>query len=89
VISWPGQAIHKHQTFSPEGTVSQLTLESLERRVAALERELAHWAQHQQQPVRWKDWRQALGQFTPSELSLQIDAAGRDIREADRRRADQ
>jgi hypothetical protein len=68
--------------------MSQLTLESLERRVAALEREMAQRAQPRDQPLTWKDWRQAVGHFTPSELSEKVDAAGRAVREGDRRQAD-
>jgi hypothetical protein len=68
--------------------MSQLTLESLEERVAALEREMAQWLESRQRAERFKDWRRAVGQFTPSELSEEIDIAGRDIREADRRQAD-
>jgi hypothetical protein len=68
--------------------MSQLTLESLEERVAALEREMAQWLESRQRAERFKDWRQAVGQFTPSELSEEIDIAGREIREADRHQAD-
>ena len=69
--------------------MAPLTLESLEQRVAALERKLAQWPPDSPPAVRWKDWRQAAGQFTPSELSEEIDAAGRAIREAVRQQADQ
>ena len=68
--------------------MSQLTLESLEQRIAALERGMAQWLQAQQQAVRFKDWRQAAGRFTPSDLSQEIDAEGQRIREADRRQAE-
>ena len=68
--------------------MSLLTLENLEQRIAALEQEMAQWRQTRQQGVRFKDWRQAVGQFTASELSEEIDAAGREIREADRRQTE-
>ena len=77
-----------HRGFGPKNTMSPLTLESLEQRVAALERKLAQWPPSPPSVVRWKDWRQAVGQFIPSELSEEVDAAGRAIREADRRQAD-
>jgi len=41
--------------------MSQLTLESLEQRIVALERGMAQWLQAQQQAVRFKDWRQGGG----------------------------
>jgi hypothetical protein len=72
--------------FGSNESMSPLTLESLEQRVAALERKLAEWSPAAPPGVRWKDWRQAVGQFTPSELSEEVDAAGRAIREADRQR---
>ncbi len=65
--------------------MSEPTLEKLERRVAALERTMT--PPQNPQPPGWKDWRQALGHFTPSELSEEVDAAGREIREVDRRKA--
>ena len=68
--------------------MSQLTLEGLEQRIAALERGMAQWLQTPQQFGRWKDWRQAVGRYTPSEFSEEIDVAGREIREADRRQAE-
>lgn len=65
--------------------MEQTTLKSLEKRVAALEKGLAQL----QQPTfgEWKDWRLAIGTFHPTELSEEVDAEGRKIREADRRRA--
>jgi hypothetical protein len=68
--------------------MSQLTLESLEKRVAALEQVIAQQLQFHSKFGRFKDWRQALGQFPTSELSEEIDAAGREIREADRRQVE-
>jgi hypothetical protein len=64
--------------------MSTLTLEHLERRLAALEKEVAQLRQAQQPPPRSKDWRQAVGLFPGDELMKQIDEAGRAIREADR-----
>jgi hypothetical protein len=69
-------------------TMSPVTLENLAQRVTALERELAQWRQTHQQPQAWKDWRQAVGHFTPSELSEEVDAAGRAVRQADRQQPD-
>jgi hypothetical protein len=68
-------------------TVAQVTLKSLERRVAALEKGMAEWLRSQATPDRWKDWRKAVGKFVPSEISEQVDAAGRKIREVDRRKS--
>jgi hypothetical protein len=63
------------------------TLESLEKRVAALEQEMVARLQLQSPNGTWKDWRQAVGRFVPSDLSEEVDAAGREIREADRRQS--
>jgi hypothetical protein len=67
--------------------MDQTTLESLEKRVAALERGLAQVLQGQTQASEWKDWRQAVGKVTRTELAEEVDAAAREIREADRRQA--
>ncbi len=67
-------------------TMADITLTSLEERVAALEKGMAEWLSSQANR-QWKDWRHAVGHFVPSELSEQIDAAGRKIREADRRKS--
>ena len=61
------------------------SIESLEQRVAALERSFAQWLHPQQQSSPWKDWRQAVGKYVPNEITAEIDAAGREIREADRK----
>jgi len=66
--------------------MKKTTLESLEKRVATLEKSLAQVLQTQPQPGEWKDWRQAVGKFRPTDLSAEVDAAGRKIREADRRK---
>jgi hypothetical protein len=69
--------------------MATLTLETLAQRVTALEQEMAQWRQaHPQPSPPWKDWRQAVGHFTPSELSEEVDAAGRAIREADRQQTE-
>ena len=65
--------------------MDQTPLEDLEKRVAALEKGLAQFMQTQPQPGAWKDWRQAIGKVTRTELAEEVDAAGREIREADRR----
>jgi len=68
--------------------MSKTTLKSLEKRVAALEEGMARWLQGNVANGAWKDWRRAVGQFTPGELSEEVDAAGRAIREEDRRQID-
>ncbi len=73
--------------FAGVQTVAQITLRSLEKRVAALEKGMAEWLSLQANRGQWKDWRKAVGHFVPSELSEQVDAAGRKIREADRRKS--
>jgi hypothetical protein len=58
------------------------TLESLSRRVAALERLV------QNLPVGpAKDWRSAVGMFAGSTFMKEVDAAGQAIREQDRANA--
>jgi hypothetical protein len=68
-------------------TVAQISIKSLGRRVAALEKSLAEWLRSQATPDQWRDWRKAVGTFVPSEISEEVDAAGRKIREADRRKS--
>jgi hypothetical protein len=66
--------------------MEDVTLESLARRVEALERALGL------RPASAKDWRRVVGLFGDSELSRQVDAEGHAIREAEReeaRRAEQ
>lgn len=63
--------------------MEQITLESLARRIEALERAL----NHQVRPVRQKDWRRVVGMFGDSEFMKQVDAAGQAIREAERAEA--
>jgi hypothetical protein len=67
--------------------VAQTNLKNLEKRVAALEKGMAEWLSSQANLGQWKDWRKAVGHFVPSELSEQVDAAGRKIRAADRRKS--
>ena len=67
--------------------MKKTTLESLEKRVAALEEGLAQLQQTQSQPIVWKDWRKAVANVRRTELAEEVDAAGRKIREADRRKA--
>jgi hypothetical protein len=67
-----------------EEHMKKTTLESLEKRVAALEKSLAQVLQPPPLPGKFKDWRLAVGKFKPIELSEEVDAAGRKIHEADR-----
>jgi hypothetical protein len=67
--------------------MKKITLESLEKRVAALEKSLAQVVQAPPPPGKFKDWRQAVGKVTRTELAEEVDAAARKIREADRRKA--
>ena len=62
-------------------------IEELEKRVAALEQSMAQIMLPPANGIVWKDWRQAVGKFRPTELSEEVDKAGREIREADRREA--
>ena len=63
--------------------MDEVTLESLARRVEALERALGLQSGA---PPR-KDWRNAIGMFAGNEFQKQIDEEGRKIREADREAA--
>ncbi len=63
--------------------MNELTLESLAKRVEALEIALAG-----KEPGRPpKDWRQVVGMFRDSEFMRQVDEEGRRIREAERAEA--
>jgi len=64
--------------------MSSLTLENLEQRLTALEKEVAQMRVAEQIPLRFKDWRKAIGMFPGNDSMKQIDEAGREIREADR-----
>lgn len=63
------------------------TIESLEKRIEAIEREI--FLRQPPAPLAgaWKDWRQAIGRFVAGDLSEAVDAAGREIREADRQQS--
>jgi len=63
------------------------TLKSLEKRIAELEERLAQLEPRKSSGIAWKDWREAVGKFRPSDISEEIDKAGQEIREADRREA--
>jgi hypothetical protein len=63
--------------------MSQLTLESLARRVEALERALAL----RPPSGSAKDWRRVVGMFGDSEFMKDVDAEGRALREAEREEA--
>jgi hypothetical protein len=63
----------------------ELTLESLAKRVEALESALAV-KETNRSP---KDWRMGVGLFAGSEFMKQVDEEGRRIREADREAARQ
>jgi len=62
---------------------NNITLESLAKRVEALERRLDFALR----PPRQKDWRRVVGMFGDSEFMKQVDAAGQAIREAERAEA--
>jgi hypothetical protein len=64
--------------------MASLSLETLEQRVAALEKDMARLLQGTEPRPRFKDWRQAIGLFPGDELMKQIDEAGSAIREAGR-----
>ena len=64
--------------------MNELTLESLARRVEALERQFAGY----QPDESTKDWRRVVGMFGDSEFSRLVDDEGRKIREADRAAAE-
>ena len=66
--------------------MKKTTIESLEKRVAALEKSLAQVLEAQPPPGKFKDWRKAVGKFKRTEISEEVDAAGRKFREADRRK---
>jgi hypothetical protein len=59
--------------------MSELTLQTLAKRVEELERKLVH-----QDVSLVKGWRHAAGLFTGSETSQHIDEEAKKIREADR-----
>jgi hypothetical protein len=58
---------------------------TLEERVAALEKHVVHLLARLPPLPQPLDWRSTVGMFANDEVMKQIDAAGRKIREADRR----
>jgi hypothetical protein len=64
--------------------MSELTLESLARRLEDVERRL-----NEKEARSGKDWRMAAGMFTAREFSKIVDKEGEKIREADREEARQ
>ena len=64
--------------------MSTITMENLEQRLAALEKEVAQLRGAKQPRTCFKDWRHAVGMFPGDDFMKQIDEAGREIREADR-----
>ncbi len=58
--------------------MSELTLESLARRLEEVERRL-----NEKEACTAKDWRMAAGMFTGREFSKIVDQEGRKIREAE------
>ena len=64
----------------------ELTLEKIDQRLATLEETVARLVQSEQpKPAQFKDWRKAAGMFAGHELMKEIDEAGRQIRDADRK----
>lgn len=64
--------------------MSELTLESLARRLDEIERRL-----NEKEANNVKDWRLAAGMFTGREFSKIVDEEGRKIRETDREQTHQ
>ncbi|MBI1916619.1 MAG: hypothetical protein HYS12_18080 [Planctomycetes bacterium] len=64
--------------------MSQITLETLAERVAALEKAVATLRQLQPTFPPGKDWRRTIGMFAGDEVMKEIFEAGRLIREAGR-----
>jgi hypothetical protein len=63
--------------------MDEVTLESLARRVEALERAL----DLKPAAARLKSWRRVVGMFGDSEFMRQVDAEGKALREAERAEA--
>ena len=63
--------------------MNELTLESLAKRVEALEKELLRHKSSRSA----KDWRSVVGMFEDNEFSRRVDEEGRKIREAEREEA--
>jgi hypothetical protein len=62
--------------------MSELTLESMARRLEEVERRL-----NEKETDSAKDWRKAAGMFTGREFSKIVDEEGRKVREEDREAA--
>jgi hypothetical protein len=61
-----------------------MTTQTLEERVAALERTVTQLVARTSADNGRKDWRSTIGMFTNDPIMKQIDEEGRRIREADR-----
>lgn len=64
-----------------------VSVPTLEGRVALLEQQVAQLRAELANLAPAKDWRSTVGMFAGDETMKRIEAAGRKIREADRRRA--
>jgi hypothetical protein len=60
---------------------------SLEERVAALERQMAELMAERKRSTETKDWRRTVGMFSGDEAMKAIDAAGQALREKERQKA--
>lgn len=65
--------------------MSEITLENLAARVAALEKQVAEQATAK--PARTKDWRRTIGMFAGNEFIKELDAEVAAMREAERKAA--
>ena len=70
-----------------EELMMETPLETLEKRIAALEKAMVEMTKPRADAVEWKDWRLAVGTVKRTELAEEIDKLGREYREEDRRRA--
>lgn len=64
-----------------------MSQQELERRLTALEKQVAELREAVADGAPKKDWRRTLGMFAGDEVMKQIDEEARKIREEDRRRA--
>jgi hypothetical protein len=64
-----------------------MTVQTLEERVAALERTVTQLVARSATDNGRKDWRSTVGMFANDPIMKQIDEEGRKIREADREEA--
>ncbi len=64
-----------------------MTEKSLEERVNELEQQLAELKATIQNGTHDRDWRRTVGMFTGDEVMKEIDEAGRQWRESERRKA--